>query len=137
MAFTLDNQTLLYIIIALFIVNFFVMTYYVKSSIEGYQQENNKKLVKKLTGQIGSTFEQYMGKNKNTSEMVSDPRHANMQSDMRHEHMRGQINRKYSGQDMDSINDPADDIEDPDYPQNDQDPRNDMTDEPQDNESYE
>jgi hypothetical protein len=61
MPFTLDNQTILYIIIALFVVQFLVMRYYVQSTIEASNQKNNKKIVKNLTHQIKSTFDQYMG----------------------------------------------------------------------------
>lgn len=140
MGFTFDNQTLLYIIIALFIVQIFVMRYYVQSSIEASQQDNNKKLIKRLTGQIGSTFEQYMG-NQNKQhqirqEMVSDPKYSNI---------RGEMGRRSNrNQDMDSINDPADDVDDGshdythDYPQDyPQDDSQIDVEEPQDNDSYE
>lgn len=116
---TFDNQTLLYIIIALFIVNFFVMRWYVQSSIETSQHSNNKKLIKKLTDHIGSTFDQYMGanmKHQNRQETREDPR------------------RRYNRhqRDVDSIDDPVDDIDHDDYEHDrehqDRDPRNDMRD---------
>jgi hypothetical protein len=61
MGFTLDNYTLLYIIIALFVVQLLVTRYYVQWSIEDSGHTNNKKIIKKLSGQINSTFDQYMG----------------------------------------------------------------------------
>lgn len=61
MTFRLDNQTLLYIVIALFVVQFFVMRYYVQSTIGEDLDKNNKKMVKKFSNQINRTFDQYMG----------------------------------------------------------------------------
>lgn len=57
----LDNQTLLYIIIAICIIHFFAMRYYVRLTIKTDLERNNKKIVKKLSGKISSTFDRYMG----------------------------------------------------------------------------
>lgn len=58
----MENYTLLYIILALFVIQFIVMRYYVQSSIEDNNSRNNKKIIKKLSGQISSTFDQYLGR---------------------------------------------------------------------------
>ena len=124
--FTFDNQTLLYIIIALFIVNFFVMRWYIQSSIETNQHSNNKKLIKRFTDHIGSTFDQYMGGNmkhgrqETRQETREDPR------------------RRYNRhqRDVDSIDDPVDDIDD-EYERHDRDPRMDTREHDRDNETDE
>lgn len=100
MGYTLDNQTLLYIIIALFVVQLFVMRYYVQSSIEESEHKNNKKVIKKLTGQINATFDHYMGGNR---QMVQQER-------IREEH----DTRRPHRDDMDSIDDPAEYVEEED-----------------------
>ena len=70
MGFTLDNQTLLYIVIAFFIVQFLIMRYYVNSTVEDNTHKNNKKIVKKMASHIGATFEEYMGRTKGREEEV-------------------------------------------------------------------
>jgi len=97
MAFTLDNQTLLYILIVLFVVQLFIMRYYVQSSIEENNNKNNKKVIKKLTGQISATFDQYMGGNRHLQEKMSDE-----------EMYRKRTSRR---DDIDSIEDPAENVE--------------------------
>lgn len=57
----LDNLTILYIILALSIVQFLLMRYYVASSLETEIHQNNKRLVKRMTGQIQSTLQQHLG----------------------------------------------------------------------------
>lgn len=102
MTFTLDNQTILYIIIGLFIVQLLIMKYYVQSAIDDGNHRNNKKIIKKMSEQIGMTFDQYMGGNRSNNERNDT---------------RDNDNRKRSGygkprEDIDSIEDPADDIND-------------------------
>ena len=97
--FALDNQILLYIIIALFIVQFFVMRWYVQASIEDSQHKNNKKIVKRVTDQIGSTFDRYMGGGVKPSTSRQDTQNG------------VQRVRRNKYREMDSIDDPADDID--------------------------
>jgi len=102
--FALDNQNLLYIIIALFvvlIVQLFVMRWYVNASIEDAQHKNNKKIVKRVTDQIGSTFDRYMGggNSKHPSQSRQDTQNG------------VQRVRRNKYRDMDSIDDPADDVD--------------------------
>lgn len=94
MGFTLDNYTLLYIIIALFIVQLLITRYYVISTVEASEHTNNKRIVRKLSGQINSTFDQYMGgHNDNQEKQVP---------------MRVQRRSKHE---IDSIEDPAEDYD--------------------------
>lgn len=65
MTFTLDNQTLLYIVIALLIVNFLIMRYYLLSLVEDQQNKNNKRIIKKVSMQLSSTLDQYLGNTTN------------------------------------------------------------------------
>lgn len=106
MAFTLDNHTLLYIIIALFVVQLLVMRYYVNSSIDDANHKNTKKIIKKLSGQISVTFDQYMGNNKQ-----------NVQQEKEYVDRRRVENRRVESRQVinnidDSIDDPAEDIND-------------------------
>ena len=64
MNLNLSNQTLLYIIIGLFIVQFVVMRYYVNSTIDQEKHTNNKKIIKQMTEQINSTFDKYADKSR-------------------------------------------------------------------------
>ena len=64
MNLNLSNQTLLYIIIGLFILQFVVMRYYVNSTIEQEKHTNNKKIIKQLTEQINSPFDKYADKSR-------------------------------------------------------------------------
>jgi hypothetical protein len=105
MGFTLDNQTLLYIVIALFIVQFLVTRYYVNSAVEDGVHKNNKKMIKKLTHQIGSTFDHYVG---GGGQGAGGQPHSGDHSVNGPRRSRG----GYSGQDMDSIDDPAEDAGD-------------------------
>jgi len=57
----LDSLTMLYIILALSIVQFLLMRYYVASSLETEIHQNNKRLVKRMTGQIQTTLQQHLG----------------------------------------------------------------------------
>lgn len=59
----LDSLTILYIIIALSIVQFLLMRYYVASSLETEIHHNNKRLIKRMTGQIQTTLQQHLGGN--------------------------------------------------------------------------
>lgn len=93
MAFSVDNQTLLYIVIGLFIVNILVMRYYVNSSIDDSLHRNNKKITKTVTKQIDMLFEKYVG-----SQQQQQPQYENTRS------------RKYK-QEEDSIEDPAEKME--------------------------
>ena len=104
MGFKLENHTLLYIIIAFFVVQLLVMRYYVQSSIEDSNHKNNKKIVKKLTGQISTTFDQYMGGNRLPNRV---------QDVMEREDGMGQ-RRPDRREDVDSIEDPAENVEEDD-----------------------
>lgn len=106
MAYTLDNQTLLYIIIAFFVVQLLVMRYYVQTSIEESNHKNNKKVVKKLTGQISATFDQYMGQNRQ-----APPQQERGREDA------PDRRRPARRDDMDSVEDPAEDVEEEEDPQ--------------------
>jgi len=57
----IDNQTLLYIVIALAIVQFLLMRYYVSSSLESEFHQNNKKIIRRVTGQMQTTLQQHLG----------------------------------------------------------------------------
>lgn len=57
----LDSLTLLYVIIALSIVQFMLMRYYVASNLETEIHQNNKKIIKRVTGQIQTTLQQHLG----------------------------------------------------------------------------
>lgn len=61
MPFALDNQTMIYIGIGIAIVYFFVMRYITQRTIETEIQKHNKKILKKVTEQVTSTFRQYVG----------------------------------------------------------------------------
>lgn len=96
MGLTLDNQTLLYIIIGLFIVQIFVIRYYVQSTVESRINSNNKRFRKALTGDIDTTFDKYVGRNNRTH-----PRYQKV----------GQTNQRmdyHKNDGIDSIEDPAD-----------------------------
>lgn len=87
MGYAFDNQTLLYIIIFLFIGNIVLCRYYVNTSIDNSQ----KKIIKKINKTITTTFDQYTTK----PEPVK-PQYQSMPTRKPME---------------DSIDDPADDIE--------------------------
>jgi len=124
----MENYTLLYIIVALFVLQFIVMRYYVQSSIEDNNSRNNKKIIKKLSGQISSTFDQYLGGSSEAhmrfqghpSAMSSASRaHGNaMVGSAVSTERTGQRRPRVAGQhsrhtvDVDSIEDPAENIED-------------------------
>lgn len=119
MAFTLDNQTLLYIILILCVVQFVVMRYYVQSSVDDSISRNNKKITKKISSQIGTTFDKYMGS-------ASTSVHRGHDQDADYQEYEHPPQRRHSGHhrrsrvDEDSIDDPAEDIEeelDPDQEQ--------------------
>jgi len=57
----IDNQTLLYIVIVLSIIQFLLMRYYVSSSLEAESHQNNKKIIRRMTGQIQTTLQQHLG----------------------------------------------------------------------------
>ena len=99
MGLTLDNQTLLYIIIGLFIIQIFVIRYYVQSTVESRIQSNNKKVTKSFTGCIDTTFDKYVGKR-------SHPRYQKVH---RTEQKKRQPVNMNEG--IDSIEDPADNEE--------------------------
>lgn len=94
MPLNLDNQVLLYIIAIVFIIQFIITKYYVSYNIDTAMKKNNKRLIKKLSGQINSTFDEYMGSN-NTEQVIHQSPNNN-------------------NNDLDSIDDPAnnEDIED-------------------------
>lgn len=106
MAYTIENQTLMYIIIAFFVVQLLVMRYYVQGSIEDNNYKNNKKVIKKLTGQIGATFDQYMGGNRLTG-LMQHQSHQQIRDYDDIPDRRSPVRRD----DMDSIEDPAEDVE--------------------------
>lgn len=95
MKFSLDSQTILYVVIGLFFVQLFIMRYYVGSSIEESHHRNNKKLIKKISTQIDSTFDRYMGNRSEQTQLYS--------------HQNRTERQEYN--DIDSINDPAEDID--------------------------
>lgn len=105
----LDINTLLYIVIGIFIVNLLITRYYVNSSIELSTDKNNKKMIKKISGQIMSTFDRYIvGDNSiSMSQSNMNTNHKNHKNHKNHnQHHYDQPNKKY---DIDSVNDPADD----------------------------
>ena len=118
MPFNLDNQTLLYVIIGLFVVQLIIMKYYTQYNIEESLHRNNKKLVKKLATQVNDTFEQYMGRNRGVNE---ESKHREVEDYEQSQHQRGSrrkeedVNRHrltretMETRDEDSIDDPADD----------------------------
>ncbi len=63
MPFALDNQTMIYIIIGIAVIEFFVCKYFVRHVMETEIQKNNKKILKKVTDQITTTFRQYVNVN--------------------------------------------------------------------------
>jgi type III secretory pathway component EscR len=115
MPFNLDNQTLLYVIIGLFVVQLIIMKYYTQYNIEESLHRNNKKLVKKLATQVNDTFEQYMGRNRGLNEEAKqrdaqdyEPQQPQRgtrrkEDDVNHNRLTRET------RDEDSIDDPADD----------------------------
>jgi truncated hemoglobin YjbI len=96
---SLDNQTLLYLIIGCTIVTLLVMHYYVNLVIDKKICKNNKKMVKKVSDEIKDTFKQYIG-SRHTEEKQKRSR--------RHHH-----HAQRDDSDQDSINDPVgDEMED-------------------------
>lgn len=96
MGLTLDNQTLLYIIIGLFVIQIFIVRYYVQSTVES----NNKKVTKSFTGCIDTTFDKYVGKKSHLSHSSkSIPKY------QKRDHKKDQRIKK---NEIDSIEDPAD-----------------------------
>src|SRR5437016_1418202 len=106
MTFPFDNQTLLYVIIAFFVVQIFITRYYVNTSIEDNNRINNKKIIKKISGQVSTTFDQYMG-----NRLKSNP---DVHQEKPH-HDRNQHANHKRPYDMDSIVDPAENVDDDAY----------------------
>jgi len=93
----MENQTLLYIIIGVFIVQFLILRYYVLNTVEKENKKNNKRLIKKVSKQINFTFDKYMG---NSIGIDNIP---NIQQPI--------VSQNNDNIDIDSIDDPADDID--------------------------
>jgi len=104
MPFNLDNQTLLYVIIGLFVVQLLITKYYTQYSIEETVHRNNKKLVKKLATQVNDTFEQYMGRNRSINEESKQ-----MREEREYEVPQRGMKKGKEEDDGDSIEDPAED----------------------------
>ena len=114
MGFELDNKTLLYVTIGLFIVQFIIMIYYVPYTVDKENKNNNKKLIKKLSGHINSTFDEYIGSNTDTHktnmllQTTNDQQNQHIQTninDKKNQHMQTNNN------DNDSIDDLVNDID--------------------------
>ena len=88
------------------------MRYYVQLSIEDNNHKNNKKVIKKLTGQISATFDQYLGKNGNGNMNRQPPLQQKRGYDDGGGDDRRRLNRRH---DMDSVEDPAEDVEEEDH----------------------
>ena len=103
MPLNLDNQVLLYIIAIVFIIQFIITKYYVSYNIDTAMKKNNKRLIKKLSGQINSTFDEYMGPN--TEHIIQQDQDPQQEYN---------THNTVNNDDVDSIDDPAsnDDIED-------------------------
>jgi beta-lactamase regulating signal transducer with metallopeptidase domain len=93
----MENQTLLYIIIGVFIVQFLILRYYVLNTVEKENKKNNKRLIKKVSKQINSTFDKYMGNS------IGIDNISNIQQPI--------VSQNNDNIDIDSIDDPADDID--------------------------
>ena len=94
----IENQTLFFIIIGVFIVQFLVIRYYVLNTIEQENRINNKKMIKKVSNQINSTFDEYMG-------------HSNTINTSTHvENIQQPVNQDINIGDIDSIDDPVNDL---------------------------
>jgi hypothetical protein len=94
----IENQTILYIIIAILIFQVIATRYYVLNTIEQENRKNNKKLIKKLSKQINTTFDEYMGNSGTPNTMTQ----------MNNIHNRPTNQNTI---DDDSIDDPIDDID--------------------------
>ena len=101
MGLTLDNQTLLYIILGLFIIQIFVIRYYVQSTVESRIQSNNKKVTKSFTGCIDTTFDKYIGP-------FSPQKEKNYQNNQNNQNNKKIKQRIVRNEGVDSIEDPAD-----------------------------
>lgn len=99
MNINIENQTLLYIILGVFVVHLLVMRYYVIYTVEKENKKSNKRLIKKVSKQINTTFEQYMGR----SDMV-DTTPENIDNACSH-------NVYHNTNDIDSIEDPIDEMD--------------------------
>jgi hypothetical protein len=103
MPFSPDNQTLLYIIIGCFIAQFLIMRYYVQSTIEYDIHHNNKKLIKRMSDEIGTTFAHYLGGREYEEHSSRRPE--------RHESKR---RRHQKEEQMDSVEDPMEEEDEAD-----------------------
>lgn len=133
MLLALNNQTLLFIIIAVFIIQIIIMKYYVQSYVSEDLDKNNKRMIKKISNQIDSTFDQYIihdhvSHNKSTdnysqhqdtdrhnNSVIARKRKTKTKSSVNPNPDQKQSSRKYvqrtNPEDQDSIDDPADDEE--------------------------
>jgi len=96
-----DNQTLLYIIICICVIQFFIMRYYVLNTIEQENKKNNRRLIKKVSKQINTTFDEYIGVSNN----------GNTMSQLQPEQETNQHHINQNNADIDSIDDPVDELE--------------------------
>lgn len=90
MPFALDSQTIIIIVIAIAIIQFFVCKYVTRHIIETEIHKHNKKMTKKVVELITSTFRQYATGNVNKMENVN--------------HAKNDVNQK--NQQADSVDDP-------------------------------
>lgn len=112
MGLTLDNQTLLYIIIGLLIIQSIALVYYVQSTVESRIQSNNKKITKSFTGCIDTTFDKYVGKSQQPQSQLQPQSHSRSRLQPLSPGQVGSKFQKVNGQTEkelnDSIDDPAD-----------------------------
>lgn len=94
MTFLEDNKTILILLSIIIVLQILAIRYYVASSIEDAQSRNNKKIIKKITGEINTTFDQYIGQPKQIEQNYQQEYHPSQ-----------------NHRDIDSINDPADNDE--------------------------
>ena len=99
MMISLDTQTLLFLIIILFIIQIFIMAYYVKNTVEFENTNMGRKILKRVQMQINNTFDKYMGTGGTLDENIDEHNIANIKM------------RKH---DMDSLDDPIDNPTDQD-----------------------
>lgn len=101
-----DSQTLFFIMIGLFIVQFLIMRYYVSSSQEIEINRNNKKMLKKMTEQIQTTLQQHLAVHNVESVNSTHQR-------IPHRDMRVQKHQRRDHQEVEEENDNMDSMDDP------------------------
>jgi type III secretory pathway component EscR len=102
----LDNKTILFIVISLFILQLLIMRYYVNKTIEEEIKNNNKKMVRKISKQISMIFREYLKPVTSNSDniKVSDINNNNKEIRVKSKDLTKSLSNE-----IDSLYDPAED----------------------------